>query len=91
MASGKHASNASALTDSDICVVPYERLETVCHEAKTLQQYLYRALSQEIVRKQSMMFLLGSMASIERIAAFLLNVSERLSAGLFAHRILTFA
>src|SRR5690349_16428739 len=59
--SGKHVSDASALSDSDICVVPYERLETVSQAAQAMQRYLYRVLSQEIVRKQSMMVLLGSM------------------------------
>src|SRR5690349_18537739 len=55
IASGEHASDARALTDSDICVVPYKRLQTVSHEAQAMQRYLCRVLSQEIVRKQNMM------------------------------------
>jgi CRP/FNR family transcriptional regulator len=80
IASGKHASDASALTDSEVCVVPYERLETVSHEAASVQRYLYRMLSQEVVRKQSMMLLLGSMRAEERVATFLLNLSQRFTA-----------
>jgi CRP/FNR family transcriptional regulator len=80
IATGKHASDATALTDSDICVVPYERLETLSHEAQTVQRHLYRMLSQEVVRKQSMMLLLGSMRAEERVATFLLNLSQRFTA-----------
>jgi CRP/FNR family transcriptional regulator, anaerobic regulatory protein len=80
IASGKHASDATALTDSDVCVLPYERLATVGHEAHTVQRHLYRMLSQEVVLKQSMMLLLGSMRADERVAAFLLNLSQRFTA-----------
>lgn len=80
IASGKHASDATALTDTDVCVVPYDRFETLSHEAETVQRHLYRMLSQEVVRKQSMMLLLGSMRAEERVATFLLNLSQRLVA-----------
>jgi CRP/FNR family transcriptional regulator, anaerobic regulatory protein len=80
IASGKHASDATALTDSDVCVLPYERLATMGHQAYTVQRHLYRMLSQEVVRKQSMMLLLGSMRADERVATFLLNLSQRFTA-----------
>jgi CRP/FNR family transcriptional regulator len=80
IASGKHASDATALTDSDVCVLPYERLATAGHEANTVQRELYRMLSQEVVVKQSMMLLLGSMRADERVATFLLNLSQRFTA-----------
>jgi CRP/FNR family transcriptional regulator len=37
-------------------------------------------LSQEIVREQRMMLLLGTMSAEERVAAFLLNLSQRFAA-----------
>src|SRR3954452_11182172 len=80
IASGKHASDATALTDSDVCLLPYERLATVGHEAHTVHRHLYRMLSQEVVLKQSMMLLLGSMRADERVATFLLNLSQRFTA-----------
>ena len=80
IASGKHASDAMALTDSDVCVVPYERLATISQEVQSVQRQLYRMLSQEVVRKQSMMLLLGSMRADERVATFLLNLSQRFTA-----------
>jgi CRP/FNR family transcriptional regulator len=80
IASGKHVSDATALTDTDVCVVPYDRFETLSHEAEIVQRHLYRMLSQEVVRKQSMMLLLGSLRAEERVATFLLNLSARLVA-----------
>ena len=80
IASGSHASDAIALEDSDICVVPYDRLETLSREASAVQRQLHRLFSHEIVREQRMMLLLGSMRAEERVAAFLLTLSERLTA-----------
>ena len=80
LASGRHASDAIALDDSDVCVVPYDRLETLSHEARDVQRHLHRMFSHEIVREQRMMLLLGSMRAEERVSAFLLNLSERLTA-----------
>ena len=80
LASGCHASDAVALGDSEICVVPYHRLETLSCEAREVQRHLHRMFSHEIVREQRMMLLLGSMRAEERVAAFLLNLSERFMA-----------
>jgi len=73
-----HPTDAVALEDSDVCMIAYERLEQSSRDVLALQRYLHRALSVEIVRKQAMMVLLGSMRADERVATFLLNLSERL-------------
>jgi CRP/FNR family transcriptional regulator, anaerobic regulatory protein len=80
IASGTHASDAIALADSDICVVPYERLEAMSDDERPMRRHLHRLLSHEIVREQRMMLLLGTMSAEERVAAFLLNLSQRFSA-----------
>jgi len=77
LASGCHASDAIAVGDSEICVVPYDRLETLSENGREVQRHLHRMFSHEIVREQRMMLLLGSMRAEERVAAFLLNLSER--------------
>jgi CRP/FNR family transcriptional regulator len=79
LASGSHTSDAVSLGDSELCVIPYERLEALGDRARNVQRHLYRMFSGEIVREQRMMFLLGSMRAEERVAAFLLNLSERLT------------
>jgi len=80
LTSGRYASDAIALADGEVCVVPYHRLEKLGHEARSVQRKLHRMFSHEIVREQHMMLLLGSMEAEQRVAAFLLNLSERFSA-----------
>jgi CRP/FNR family transcriptional regulator len=45
-----------------------------------LQKAVTRLMSREIVREQSLLMLLGSMNAEERVAAFLLNMSQRMKA-----------
>jgi len=80
VASGRYASDAVALGDSDICVISYERLQHLEEGAGAVQRLLHRMFSREIVREQQMMLLLGSMRAEERVATFLLNLSERFTA-----------
>ena len=80
LSSGRHASDAIALGDGEVCVVPYHRLENLGCEARSIQCKLHRMFSQEIVREQRMMLMLGSMGADERVATFLLNLSSRFNA-----------
>ena len=80
LASSRHVSDAIALDNTEICVVPYERLETLSQQTREVQRHLHRMFANEIVREQRMMLLLGSMNAQERVSAFLLNLSERLTA-----------
>jgi CRP/FNR family transcriptional regulator, anaerobic regulatory protein len=76
----KHSCNAVALEDSEICVIPYARLEALGHEVHALQQQFHKVMSREIVQEHSVMLLLGTMRAEERLAAFLLNLSQRFTA-----------
>lgn len=78
ISSDHHVCNATALEDSEICIMPYAQLEELSRHIKTLQQQFHKFMSREIVRDQSLMILLGSMRAEERIAAFLLNLSHRM-------------
>lgn len=78
--SATHACDAVALEDCDICELPYEHLETLSRELPSLQRHLHRLMSREIVRDQQVMMLLGSMRAEERLASFLLDLSERFAA-----------
>lgn len=77
---GVHACDALALEDSEYCVIPYERLEELSRRFEPLRQHFSRVMSREIVREQGVMLLLGSMRADERLAGFLLNLSQRLAA-----------
>ena len=72
---GSHASDVIALEDSEICIIPYVRLEE-----PALQRQLHKVMSRELVRDQGVMMLLGTMRAEERLAAFLLNLSHRFTA-----------
>jgi CRP/FNR family transcriptional regulator len=74
----RHVCNAVALEDSDVCMIPFDRLEDLSRRVEPLQRQFNRFMSREIVREQSIMMLLGSMRAEERLAAFLLNLSQRM-------------
>ena len=67
-----HTADLIALEDSEVCIIPYGRLEEA-----GLQRQLHKAMSRELVRDQGVMMLLGTMRAEERLAAFLLNLSQR--------------
>ena len=75
----RHTCDAVALEDSEVCVIPFERLESLSREMEALQHHFHKVMSREIVREHGVMMLLGSMRAEERLAAFLLNLSQRLS------------
>jgi CRP/FNR family transcriptional regulator len=80
IASGKHVCDAIALEDSDVCEIPYADLEQLSRDIPALQHHFHRILSREIGRDYGVMLLLGSMRAEERLAAFLLNLSQRFAA-----------
>lgn len=80
LAQGHHASTATALEDTEICAIPYTQLNDLAAISPGLQHVVSRLMSREIVREHSLMLLLGSMNAEERLAAFLLNLSQRLKA-----------
>ena len=80
LASGAHASGAVALEDAEVCAIPYADLNQLASQNAGMQHVVSRLMSREIVREHTLMLLLGSMNADERLAAFLLNLSQRLKA-----------
>ncbi len=75
-----HTCNAVALEDSEVCTIPFPQLEGLSREIHTLQHHFHKVMSREIVRDHGVMMLLGTMRAEERLAAFLLNLSQRFTA-----------
>ena len=75
-----HTCSAVALEDTEVCVMPYDRMQELSREVSALQHQVHRVMSREIVREHGVMLLLGSMRAEERLAAFLLNLVQRLHA-----------
>ena len=73
----RHGCAAVALEDSEVCTIPFEHLEELARDLPPLQRNLHQFLAREISRDHSVMLLLGSMRAEERLATFLLNLSER--------------
>jgi len=74
---GRHGGEAVALEDTEVCVLPFHRLEELARQVPTLQQNMHGILSREIGRDENVMLLLGSMRAEERLAVFLLSLSRR--------------
>jgi CRP/FNR family transcriptional regulator len=77
---GRHTVDAVALEDAQVCVIPFESLEAPSSGAHVLQRQLLKVMSRLIVRDHGVMLLLGSMRAGQRLAAFLLNLAQRLQA-----------
>ncbi len=75
-----HVCDAVALETSEICEIPFEKLSELSMIMPVLHQNLHRIMSREIAFDHEIMLMLGKMRAEERLAAFLLNLSQRFSA-----------
>lgn len=75
-----HTCDAVALEDAEVCIMPFDLIEKLSREVSALQHHVHKIMSREIVREHGVMLLLGSMRAEERLAAFLLNLVQRLHA-----------
>lgn len=75
-----HSCDAIALEDAEVCVMPFAMVETLSREFPVMQRHVHKMMSREIVRENGVMMLLGNMRAEERLAAFLLNLVQRLHA-----------
>lgn len=72
-----HHCSAIALESTSLCALPMANLESISQLIPHLQHTLYRAMGKEIVQDQTMLLTLAKHTADERIAAFLLNISQR--------------
>jgi CRP/FNR family transcriptional regulator len=68
------------MEDSEVCVVRIEDIDDVSRYVPSLQHQIRRIMSKEIARSHQVLLALGSMRSEQRLAAFLINMSQRLAA-----------
>lgn len=79
IASEAHSCDAIALEDSHVCAIAYAQAMNLGRSKQGLRQRIEKSMSDQIVREQDVMLLLGSKRAEERIASFLLKLSERLA------------
>ena len=77
---GSHCCQAIALEDTEVCSLAFERIETLSRQNNQFQHNLHRLLAMEIARERSIMMLLGTLHGEQRLAAFLLDLSQRYQA-----------
>jgi CRP/FNR family transcriptional regulator len=77
ISNNRHACQAVALEDSEVCVLPFNQLDELARDLPLLRRNLYRFISKDVCRDQEMMLLLGSRSADERLALFLLDLADR--------------
>jgi len=77
IAAGRYASTSVALEDSEVCVIRTHELDSLSRQLPGLQAQYHRLMSREISEGHLHFLSLGSMRAEERLANFLLNLSER--------------
>lgn len=80
ISNGTHGCDAVALDVGEVWEIPYEALLRASLTVPELQMELHRAMSYEIRRDREWMLTLGSLSAEERVAVFLLSLSERFAA-----------
>ena len=78
ISSEQHPSDVVALETTEICELPFDKLETLARELPSLQHQLLRLMSREIADEEIQLVMLGRMKAEERLATFLLSFSRRL-------------
>jgi CRP/FNR family transcriptional regulator len=77
----RHECDVVALEDSEVCALPFARLDDLARREPALRRNLYHLMSRNLHRGRSMMVLLGSLSAEERLAVFLLDLAERFHRG----------
>lgn len=73
----EHAFGAEALEESQLCWFPRNRFDDFVEEHPAMERELYLMAAHELAAAQRQMLLLGRKTATERLASFLLSVSER--------------
>ncbi|HWC45833.1 MAG TPA: cyclic nucleotide-binding domain-containing protein, partial [Casimicrobiaceae bacterium] len=56
-----HACSAIALEDTEVCLLPLDRIEKLAHEEPTFQRRMYKLLSGAIVRERTVTLMVSTM------------------------------
>lgn len=73
----KYPITTVALETTTCCDIPYDSLDALADDLPELRDQLLQSMSQEISEDQQMMLLLSKKTSEQRLATFLVSVSER--------------
>ncbi|MCG2633605.1 MAG: fumarate/nitrate reduction transcriptional regulator Fnr [Gammaproteobacteria bacterium] len=77
--SGKQPTAAQALERTNICELPFSKMDDVTQQIPALSQQIIKVMSDELMHDQELLGLLGKKSAEARIAAFLTNLAKRCS------------
>ncbi len=77
IANDVHPLAARALETTSICEIPFDSFESLSNQLPSLQRQMLRVMSQEIHNDEQNMLTLGQRSAEERLAAFLISLSNR--------------
>jgi CRP/FNR family transcriptional regulator len=72
-----YSSEAVALSDCDLILLPFKKLTALSRTHVELENAVYDVLSRELVREQAMVGMLGALSAEARVARFLVMLSDR--------------
>ena len=75
--SRRYMSEAVALSDCDVILIPFKKFTAIGHAYPELEYALYSVMSRELVREQTMVSMLGALSAEARVARFVVSLSER--------------
>ncbi|WP_018872836.1 fumarate/nitrate reduction transcriptional regulator Fnr [Thioalkalivibrio sp. ALJ16] len=85
--SSTHPVSAIALESTSVCAVPYSHVDDLAGRLPTFRQHMMSVMSQELAQDENLHVLLGQRTAEQRLATFLITLSERHRArGLAANR-----
>jgi CRP/FNR family transcriptional regulator len=79
-AGGVHANSVRALEDSEVCAAPYAQLSEAAAGLKALHLRMMQMAGAELLRERHLLTLVANTHAEARVAAFLLQLSERMRA-----------
>ena len=80
IASGRYTAAVIALEASDVIVVPLATIRRFARECPSLDHLVIQLISRSIVQEQALLCIIGTLGAEGRVAAFLLDLSERMGA-----------
>ena len=72
-----YTSEAVALSDCDVILIPFKKLAALGRIHPELEYMMYGVMSRELVREQSMICMLGTLSAEGRVARFLVSLSDK--------------
>jgi len=77
LANNRHKSFAKALEPTEICAIPFEKLEALAMSIPKIHHQLMAVMSNEISKHYDLMLTLNQRSADQRLAAFLLNMYKK--------------